>query len=76
MKTLRETEIITRKGLNDFSICLNSTGNKITPFSTHIKIYEDNKNAFFIHGDYFYNIKAAMRSFVDRSKKEIERAAK
>jgi len=71
MKTLHETETITKKGLNPFSVCLNSTGNKITPYSTHIKIYENNKEPYFISGDYCYNIREAMESFLDRSKKEL-----
>jgi len=70
MKTLHETDIITKKGLNPYSICLNSTGDRNTPFSTHIKIYEENKEPYFVSGDYCYTIAEAMESFLDRSKKE------
>lgn len=71
METLHETKTITKQGLNPYSISLNSTGDKNTPFSTHIKIYEKNKEPYFISGDYCYTIEEAMESFLDRSKKEL-----
>ena len=69
METLHESKTITKSGLYPYSIALNSTGNSITPFATHIKIYEKNKEPYFVSGDYCYTMEEAMESFLDRSKK-------
>lgn len=67
MKTITESLLIEKEGYLPHSISLNSTGNKVTPFSTHIKIYKDNKH-FFESGDYHYSLIGATKSFEERCK--------
>ena len=72
MKTLHESKTIIKSGLNPHSICLNETGDNITPFATHRKIYPENKEPYFVAGDYCRTMEDAMRSFLDRVKSESQ----
>ena len=67
MKTITESLLIKKEGYLPHSISLNSTGNKATPFSTHIKVYKDNKH-FFQSGDYYCSLTDAAKSFEERCK--------
>tara|TARA_R110000765_G_scaffold256315_1_gene356781 strand:+ start:325 stop:558 length:234 start_codon:yes stop_codon:yes gene_type:complete len=65
METITESELIQKDGFRPYSISVNSTGNKITPFSTHIKVYKDDSH-FYESGEYCYNLTDAMTSFTRR----------
>ena len=65
MESITESELIQKDGFRPYSISVNSTGNKITPFSTHIKVYQDDTH-FFESGEYCYDLTDAMKSFARR----------
>jgi len=65
MESITESELIQKDGFRPYSISVNSTGNKITPFSTHIKVYKDDSH-FYESGEYCYNLTDAMTSFKRR----------
>ena len=65
MTTLEESKIIKENGNFPYSISLNFTGCKITPFSTHIKVYE-NEETYFLYGDYYKCLENALKSFKER----------
>ena len=72
MKTLTESKQINKRGNFPYSVSLNDTGSPITPFSTHLKIYEDGKEPYFLSGDYFDSLEEAVVAFKFRCKEEIE----
>jgi len=65
MKTLIESNIEKQEGSVPFSISLNDTGEKLFPYSTHLKTYEEGEH-FFYHGDYCSTLKQALASFKER----------
>ena len=66
MITLEESKVIKENGKFPYSIALNYTGCKTTPFATHIKVYDDGKKGYFLNGDYYGSIKRAFKSYQDR----------
>lgn len=66
MKTKLETPIQKREGKRAYSIALNETGCTITPFATHLKIYEKGEEPYFVWGDYHRKLRDAMASFEQR----------
>jgi len=66
MKTLTESKLISKEGTFPHSVSLNDTDSPITPFSTHLKIYEEGREPYFVSGDYFDSLEEAVTAFKGR----------
>jgi len=72
MKTLTESKQINKRGNFPYSVSLNDTGSPITPFSTHLKIYETGREPYFLSGDYFDSLEEAVTAFKGRCKEQLD----